>query len=403
MVLAGGAGERLHPLTRDRAKPAVPFGGRYRIIDIVLSNLINSGFFKIKLLTQYKSHSLEQHIARAWRMSPVTDDFVECLPAQQRLGDSWYKGNADAIFQSLHVVDDEKPDHVLIFGADHVYQMDVSQMLDEHVRKDARATVAVIPVPIAEASGFGVVAVDEDMRVIEFQEKPDAPRPMPGRTDLALVSMGNYVFRSGTPVDALREDAGRDTAHDFGRNILPPLAGNGLFAYDFAMNRVPGNTDNNLGYWRDVGSVDSYYDASMDLISYEPRFNLYNPLWPLRSGMKHLPPAKFVHMDDSGERIGRAVQSMVSGGCVVSGGLVRLSILGPNVRVNSYSVIEGSILMDGVSVGRGARLRRVIIDKDVIIPAGVQIGYDHEEDRARGFTVSQGGVVVVPKRAGIDE
>ncbi len=402
MILAGGEGRRLQPLTRDRAKPAVPFGGRYRIIDLVLSNLINSGFMKIKVLTQYKSHSLEQYVARAWRMSAVTDYFVECLPAQQRLGPTWYLGSADAIFQSLNVIEDEAPEHVLVFGADHVFMMDVAQMLDYHVDAGADATVAVIPMRLDEASRFGVVVVDRDMRIREFVEKPEHPAPMPGRPDMALVSMGNYIFGKGLLSSSLREDARVESAHDFGKDIMPQLVQHRLFAYDFDTNRVPGNSVRHAGYWRDVGSIDSYFEASMDLISYDPRFNLYNDRWPLRSGMRHLPPAKFVHMDEKKERVGRAVQSMVSGGCIVSGGQVETSILGPGVRVNSYSSIRESILLDGVYVGRGAQILKAIVDKDVVIPAGVRIGYDHDEDRARGFTVSDAGVVVVPKRAQID-
>ncbi|MBW2261602.1 MAG: glucose-1-phosphate adenylyltransferase [Deltaproteobacteria bacterium] len=402
MILAGGQGKRLYPLTRDRAKPAVPFGGLYRIIDLVLSNFINSGFFRIKLLTQYKSHSLEQHVARGWRMAPITDNFVECLPAQQRLGMSWYKGSADSIYQSLHVVEDEGATDVCIFGADHVYQMDIRQMLAFHHGVDADATVAVVPVPVDQASAFGIVVVDEQMRVLDFQEKPEKPASMPGNPDLALASMGNYIFRTGGLVDALAVDAAKDTAHDFGKDILPRFVGSKLYAYDFASNVVPGGSGHNSGYWRDVGSIDSYFEANMDLISYRPRFDIHNTQWPLRSSMRFLPPAKFVHMDEPKRRVGRAIQSMVSDGCIVSGGLVQTSILGPGVRVNSYASIRDSILFGGVDVGRRVRLKRVIVDKDVAIPAGVRIGYNHDLDRSRGFTVSESGVVVVPKRARID-
>ncbi len=402
MILAGGQGKRLYPLTRDRAKPAVPFGGRYRIIDLVLSNFINSGFFKIKLLTQYKSHSLEQHVARGWRMAPITDNFVECLPAQQRLGMSWYKGSADAIYQSLHVVEDEAATDVCIFGADHVYQMDVSQMLAFHHRMDADATVAVVPVPIEQATAFGVVVVDAQMRILSFEEKPAKPTPMPGHPDLALVSMGNYIFRTSRLVEALSVDASKDTAHDFGKDILPRFVPRKLYAYDFATNVVPGSAEHNRGYWRDVGSIDAYFEANMDLVSYMPRLDIHNRHWPLRTSVRFLPPAKFVHMDKSRRRVGRAIQSMVSDGCIVSGGLVETSILGPGVRVNSFASIHDCILLDGVDVGRRARLRKVIVDKDVVIPPGVRIGYNHDLDRSRGFTVSESGVVVVPKRARID-
>ena len=402
MILAGGQGKRLYPLTRDRAKPAVPFGGRYRLIDLVLSNFINSGLFKIKLLTQYKSHSLEQHVARGWRMAPITDNYVECLPAQQRLGMSWYKGSADAIYQSLHVVEDEEATDVCIFGADHVYQMDVRQMLAFHHGREADATVAVIPVPVDRAGAFGIVVVDESMRVLDFQEKPVTPATIPGNPDMALASMGNYIFRTEGLVDVLAMDAARDTAHDFGKDILPRFVDRRLYAYDFATNVVPGSSERNRGYWRDVGSIDSFFEANMDLVSYSPRLDIHNTQWPLRSAMRFLPPAKFVHMDEPKRRVGRAVQSMVSAGCIVSGGLVQTSILGPGVRVNSYASIRDSILLDGVDVGRRARLKRVIVDKDVVIPAGVRIGYNHDLDRSRGFTVSESGVVVVPKRAKID-
>jgi glucose-1-phosphate adenylyltransferase len=335
-------------------------------------------------------------------MAPITDNFVECLPAQQRLGRSWYKGSADAIYQSLTVVEDEDATDVCIFGADHVYQMDVRQMLEYHLDKEADATVAVIPVPLERASRFGIVVVDEDMRVREFLEKPENPVPMPGKPGFALASMGNYIFRSDRLSESLVEDASIESAHDFGKDILPRFVNMDLFAYDFATNEVPGNTETNAGYWLDVGSIDSFFEANMDLISYQPRFNLHNPLWPLRSTMRHLPPAKFVHMDEPRRRVGRSIQSMVSGGCIVSGGLVATSILSPNVRINSYASVRDCILLDGVVVGRRARLRKVIVDKDVVIPPGVRIGYNHDLDRSRGFTVSESGVVVVPKRARID-
>jgi glucose-1-phosphate adenylyltransferase len=402
MILAGGEGRRLHPLTRDRCKPAVPFGGRYRVIDVALSNFLNSGFAKVKLLTQYKSLSLEQHVARAWSMAPITDDYVECLPAQQRLGRSWFKGSADALYQSMSVLEDADATDVFVFGSDHVFQMDVRQMLDFHLERDADATVAVLPVPVEKAGRFGVLTVDRDMRVLDFQEKPERPVPMPGDDRLALVSMGNYCFRSVRLAESLHVDATRDTAHDFGMDIIPRFVGRRLFAYDFTENEVPGNTDHNRGYWMDVGTVDSYFEASMDLVSHHPHLNLHNPLWPLRSSMRHLPPAKFVHMDAPGRRVGHAVQSLVSGGCIVSGGAVEMSILSPSVRINSFASVRECILFDNVEVGRQARLRKVIVDKDVVIPSGVRIGYNHDQDRARGFVVSESGVVVVPRRARID-
>jgi len=402
MVLAGGEGRRLAPLTEDRAKPAVPFGGRYRIIDIVLSNFVNSGMHRINVITQYKSHSLEVHISRAWRMSSILDHFVETIPAQQRVGKDWFKGSADAVYQCLNVVEDETPDFVCVFGGDHVYQMDVRQMLDFHFDVNAEITISLIPVPIAQATAFGVVEVDEDWRIVGFEEKPKDPKPMPGRPDLALVSMGNYIFNTDCLVQEVTADAAReDSAHDFGRNVLPLCVGRRrMFGYDFSTNVVPGSTEHDRGYWRDIGTLDAYWEAHMDLVSAQPMFNFYNNRWPIRTGRRHLPPAKFVHSDEGGERVGTAIDSLVSEGCIVSGGRIYRSVLAPRVRVHSWARVDESILLDGVDVGRGAQLRRVIVDKNVRIPPGLRVGFDLEADRQR-FIVSEGGVVAVPRDAKI--
>jgi glucose-1-phosphate adenylyltransferase len=400
MVLAGGEGRRLAPLTEERAKPAVPFGGRYRIIDIVLSNFVNSGLHRINVITQYKSHSLEVHISRAWRMSSILDHFVETIPAQQRVGKDWFKGSADAVYQFLNVVEDEAPDYICVFGGDHIYQMDIRQMLDFHFAKDAELTVAVIPVPLAQASAFGVVEVDEEWRIVGFQEKPADPKPMPGRPDMALASMGNYIFEAPVLVEEVTGDAARaDSDHDFGKNVLPDCVGRRrMYGYDFSTNVVPGSVERGRGYWRDIGTLDAYWEAHMDLVSPEPLFSFYNQRWPLRTGRRHLPPAKFVHSDEQHERVGMAIDSLVSEGCIVSGGRICRSVLSPLVRVNSFARVDESILLEGVDVGRGARLRRVIVDKFVRIPPNLYIGYDPAEDRKR-FVVSEGGVVAVPRGA----
>ena len=398
MVLAGGEGRRLYPLTIDRAKPAVSFAGRYRIIDVVLSNLVNSGLLKIKVVTQYKSHSLETHVARAWRVASILDQFIEAIPAQQRTGKSWFKGSADAVYQCFNVIRDEHPTHVLVFGGDHIYKMDVRQMLDFHFDHGAELTVAAIPVPLASASAFGVVETDTEGRAIGFQEKPNDPRPIPGRPSSALVSMGNYVFETQVLIDALEADAAdEESNHDFGADILPRMVGRGkTWVYDFATNEVPGESERERGYWRDIGTIESYFAAQMDLVSIHPLFNLYNALWPMRTINLHEPPAKFVFSDEAASRIGIATDSLVCDGCIVSGGRIHRTVMAPRTRINSYSHIEECILLEGVNVGRHARIRRAIVDKDVEIPAGTEIGYDLEADRQR-FFVSEGGIVVVPK------
>ena len=401
LVLAGGEGRRLWPLTADRAKPAVPMCGRYRLIDFVLSNLVNSGLLQIKVLTQYKSDSLNTHIARGWRLPAFLDLYVEVVPAQQRTGASWFKGSADAIYQSLNVITDEEPDYVAVFGGDHMYKMDVRQMVDAHIQTGADATVAVIPVPVEEARSFGILEIDDRGKVVAFDEKPMHPKEMPGRPGWALASMGNYVFTQKLLLEELQRDASGDSAHDFGRNILPEMVARGrdVFAYDFSTNEVPGSHPNERGYWRDVGTISAYWKANMDLVKVVPDFDLYNPRWPLRTWTRPLPPAKFVFADPgdgSGHaRMGIATDSLVSEGCIVSGGRIDRTVLSPQVRVNSFAYVEESIILDGVDVGRHCRIRRAIIDKGVHVPPNTEIGYDPEAD-ARRFTVSD-GIVVVPK------
>jgi glucose-1-phosphate adenylyltransferase len=404
MILAGGMGERLYPLTRDRAKPAVPFGGRYRIIDFVLNNFVNSGFFKIKVLSQFKSNSLIEHITRTWRLVPEMGQYVDVVPAQMRKGPFWFRGTADAVFQNLELIFDERPEQVCVFGGDHIYKMDVNQMLQQHLETDADLTIATIPMPLTEAHQFGIVEIDDDFRVTGFVEKPkEGAKTIPGRPDMVLASMGNYIFKAGIMIDVLQHNALRNAAHDFGKEIIPDmLAHMKVMAYDFASNRVPGEEGINRGYWRDVGTVDSYFAASQDLVSVTPAFNLYNPLWPIVSASLHLPPAKFVFADSQSQRIGIATDSLVSDGVIISGGTINRSILSPRVRIHSYSEIDESILMDGVDVGRYSKIRKAIIDKGVKIPPGTRIGYDLEADRER-FTVTEGGVVVISKGSVIDE
>jgi glucose-1-phosphate adenylyltransferase len=398
IVLAGGAGTRLSPLTADRAKPAVPFGGLYRLIDFALSNLANGGILKICVLTQYKSHSLDRHISTTWRMSSLLGNYVTPVPAQQRLGPQWYTGSADAIYQSMNLINDEQPDIVIVFGADHVYRMDPKQMIDHHIEHGAGVTVAAIPVPRYEASAFGIVSVAADGTTIDaFLEKPTDPPPLPGNPDMSYASMGNYVFDTDVLVDALRKDAADDSSrHDIGGNIIPNLVANGSArAYDFLLNKVPGASERDVGYWRDVGTLDSYFDAHMDLCAVEPIFNLYNDNWPIFTNVPSLPPAKFVH--DAGDRVGHAINSLVSNGVIVSGGLVRQSVLSPGVRVNSWSIVERSVLLHNTQIGRHAVIRDAIIDKNVVVPEWAQIGVDKDHDLRRGFAVSAGGITVVGK------
>jgi glucose-1-phosphate adenylyltransferase len=404
MILAGGMGERLYPLTRDRAKPAVPFGGRYRIIDFVINNFINSGFFKIKVMTQFKSNSLIEHITRTWRLVPEIGQYVDIVPAQMRKGPFWFRGTADAVFQNLELIFDEQPEYVCVFGGDHIYKMDVNQMLQEHIANDADLTIATIPVPVTEAHQFGIVEVDADWRVTGFVEKPkEGAKTIPGRPDMVLASMGNYILKANVMTDVMQRNALRDAAHDFGKEVIPAMYPRmKVYAYDFAKNFIPGESENNRGYWRDVGTLDSYFAACLDLVAVTPLFNLYNPMWPLVSAPMHLPPAKFVFADSKSQRIGIATDSLVSDGTIISGGTINRCVLHPRVRIHSYTEIDESILMDGVEIGRYSKIRRTIIDKGVKIPPGTTIGYDVEADKER-FTVTDTGIVVVPKGAEIEE
>lgn len=404
LVLAGGEGTRLKPLTLDRAKPAVPFGGRYRLVDFVLSNLVNSGYFQIKVLTQYKASSLISHITRGWQLAPILGHYVEPVPAQMRVGRDWFKGSADAVFQNLNLISDSQPEVVAVFGADHIYKMDVAQMVAEHLGNDADLTLAAIPVPKDQASAFGIVKVDADGRVLDFMEKPVDPPEMPGRPGWCLASMGNYLFRTQNLVDEIVHDAAQhDSVHDFGRNIIANMVGRDrVFAYDFHQNAPPGMEPKELGYWRDVGTLDAYWDASMDLVEVTPIFNLYNRSWPIRTIYQHLPPAKFVFDLSTPERRGYATDSLISPGCIISGARVHRSVLAPSVRVHSWARVDASVLGDSCTVGRRAQIKNAILDKFVRVGPGVRIGYDVEHDRARGFTVTPSGIVAVPKGAQVD-
>lgn len=391
MILAGGKGERLHPLTRDRTKPAVPFGGRYRIIDFVLSNFVNSGILSLYVLVQYKPQSLIEHLRMAWRMGGVTPDhFVTVVPPQMRIGEMWYRGTADAVLQNLNLIDDFQPDLVAVFGADHIYRMDINQMIAFHLERGADVTVAARPVPLAEAHEFGILEVDRTGRIVNFVEKPKSPRPMPGDPTRAYASMGNYVFSRQTLVEALLENAQRDTAHDFGKTIIPqlfPVAK--VFAYDFQRNEVPGlKPYEEVGYWRDVGTLEAYWRAHMDLLGEEPRFDLDNRHWPILTGRYHGPLARIVGGEIENVHIGE--------GSLVKRATIRNSILSRGVWVNEGAVIEDSIIMDFASVGKGAHLRRVIVDRFNIIGAGQEIGLDPEADRQH-YHVDPAGLVVIPR------
>jgi glucose-1-phosphate adenylyltransferase len=385
IVLAGGEGKRLAPLTQDRAKPAVPFGGNYRLIDFVLSNLVNAEVRQIAVLTQYKSHSLDRHITTTWRLSQLLGNYITPVPAQQRLGPRWYTGSADAIFQSLNLIYDARPDIVMVFGADHVYRMDPGQMIDQHVQTGAGVTIAGLRVPRKEATEFGVIDADAEGKVRGFLEKPADPPGLPDSPEESFASMGNYVFTTDALLEALRKDAvDESSAHDMGGSIMPMLADAGdAWVYDFSTNIVPGATERDHGYWRDVGTIDSYFDAHMDLVSVTPIFNLYNDRWPILTSPPQLPPAKFVLG-------GRAEESMVSAGVIIGGGSVHHSVVSPGARIERGARVEDSVLMDGVHIGEGAYVRRAILDKNVVIPPGARLCVDPDEDRARGFAVEDG-------------
>jgi glucose-1-phosphate adenylyltransferase len=398
MVLAGGQGERLSPLTRDRAKPAVPFGGGYRIIDFTLSNCINSGIRRIHVLTQYKSYSLDRHITQAWNISrSEMGEFVDVIPPQQRTVERWYQGTADALFQNIYTLEMERPEWVLILGGDHVYKMDYSEMLAAHLESGADLTVACTEVPLAEATRMGVMSVDHGGRIRRFDEKPAAPEPLPGNPDVALASMGIYIFNTDVLIREATGDAARDTQHDFGRDIIPGMIAGGRRVHAFPFR------DRNrkaVTYWRDIGTLDSYFDANMDLVAVNPIFNLYDREWPIRTCQHQGPPAKTVFRGP--ERQGELLDSLVSNGCIISGARVEHSILGPRVFVHSWAHVEDAVVFDDVHIGRHARIRRAIIDKGVLIPDGETIGYDLEKDRRR-FTVTDSGVVVIPKGQVIGE
>ena len=399
IVLAGGEGKRLMPLTADRAKPAVPFGGSYRLVDFVLSNLANANMLKIAVLTQYKSHSLDRHISQTWRMSPLLGSYVASVPAQQRLGKRWFSGSADAILQSMNLLSDERPDYVVIVGADHVYRMDFDQMIQAHIESGRGVTVAAIRQPLHLATQFGVIEVDDNdsTKIAAFREKPTDPKPLIDSPNEALVSMGNYVFSAQALIDAIEHDGTlADSTHDMGGDIIPFMVERqDAGAYDLTFNQIPGSTERDHSYWRDVGTIESYYEAHMDLISVMPVFNLYNSDWPIHTQQINLPPAKFVH-DGEGNQ-GRTTDSIVSLGTVVSGGIVERSVLSPNVRIHSRALVTDSVLLDDVQVGRDSTIRRAILDKGVVVADGAAVGVDRDRDLARGFTVSETGITVVAK------
>ncbi len=392
IVLAGGEGKRLMPLTADRAKPAVPFGGTYRLIDFVLSNIANSGLTKIAVLTQYKSHSLDRHISQTWRFSTLLGSFVTTVPAQQRTGKTWYQGSADAIFQSLNLINDDEPDYVVVFGADNIYRMDVEAMLAEHIASGADCSVAGIRVPRHEASAFGIIDAGADGHIKAFLEKPEDPPGLPDSPDESFASMGNYIFTCQPFVECLTKDAADDISkHDMGGNVVPYFVERGTaYVYDFTKNDVPGSTEKDRDYWRDVGTIDAYHLAHMDLVSVEPEFNLYNKKWPIFTNQVQMPGAKFTLR-------GNSEDSIVSSGCIISGGDVDRSVLSPAVMIDKWAKVEESVLFEQTKVGRNAVIRRAILDKHVIVDDGAEVGVNRDADLARGFYVSDGGVTVVPK------
>lgn len=398
MVLAGGKGERLSPLTLRRAKPGVPFGGKYKIIDFVLSNLFNSGIKKVYILTQYRAYSLNKHIRDSWgKWTGLGEFFVAISPETSSESEDWFRGTADAILQYLRFVESSDADYVAVFGGDHIYKMDIRQMIAAHRMNRADITIASLEVPVEEAKRFGVFSVDDDSRVTAFTEKPDNPETIPGR-ETCFASMGNYIFSTKKLVEVLLEGKKKHADLDFGKHVIPMMleAGDKIFAYNFNDNLIPGMKAEERGYWRDVGTLDSYYDANMDLINVSPQLNLYNYKWPILANQGNFPPAKTVFDDD--DRRGVNIDSYVCAGCITSGGTVRRSILGPLSKVNSYSLVEDSILGENVTIGRHAKIRRAIIDKNVVIADGEEVGYNHEEDLAKGYTVTDSGIVVVPRR-----
>ncbi|GFO54970.1 glucose-1-phosphate adenylyltransferase [Geomonas sp. Red276] len=397
MVLAGGKGERLSPLTLRRAKPSVAFGGKYKIIDFVLSNLFNSGIKKVYILTQYRAYSLTKHIRESWgKWTGLGEFFVAISPETSSESESWFKGTGDAILQYLRFVESSDADYVAVFGGDHIYKMDINQMISFHRMNRADLTIAALEVPVAEASRFGVFTVDEDSQVTAFTEKPKHPEPVPGR-DVCFASMGNYIFPTKKLIEVLQEGKKIYEDLDFGKHIIPMMLekGDRVFAYNFNDNVIPGMKAEERGYWKDVGTLDSYYEANMDLINVSPQLNLYNYKWPILTNQGNLPPAKTVFDED--DRRGVNIDSYVCAGCITSGSTVRGTIMGPRCRVNSYSLVEDSILFENVNVGRHVKIKRAIIDKNVVIPDGTVIGYDHEEDRRRGYTITESGIVVVPQ------
>ena len=399
IVLAGGKGTRLEPLTRDRAKPAVPFGGIYRILDFTLSNCVNSGLRRVRILTQFKSQSLDRHVRRGWSfLASDLGEAIEVLPPQQRIDENWYRGTADAIYQNIYTLERETTRYALILAGDHIYKMDYAEMIAAHESGSAELTIGAIPVPISQSNQFGILEVDEEQRVLAFREKPASIEPMPGSTNQALGSMGIYVFDTDVLFDVLCDDAGRDdSGHDLGKDIIPAMVQAGRRVRAFRFRDRNGKAD---AYWRDVGTLDAYYRANMDLVGSDPVLNLYDNTWPIRTVHPQLPPPKFVHSGDGPvghARRGEALDSVVSAGCIISGGQIRRSILSPGVRVNSYAAVEDSILLDGVDVGRYARIRRAIVEKGVRLPPYTVLGHDLEFDRQRGFTVTPEGVVVIAK------
>ncbi len=398
MILAGGEGSRLYPLTQQRAKPAVPFGGKYRLIDFALSNFINSRIFSIYVLTQFKSQSLTEHLQESWRFSSIlSNHFILPVPAQQRTGDSWYRGTADAIYQNINLIEDSDFDIIAIFGADHIYRMDLQQMIDFHIRKRADVTISGLPVPLKEASSFGVIQVQEKQRVTGFKEKPKRPKPIPGRSDEAFASMGNYLFNKDVLIELLYEDAADvGSSHDFGKDILPRIFNKSrVFAYDFRRNHISGLTKKEIGYWRDVGTIKAFWEANMDLRNVKSEFNLYNKKWPIKTANYGTPPAKFVFNEDG--RRGQAIDSIVAEGSIISGGIVQKSVIGRDVSIDSGAVVINSLLMDRVKIGKNCKINMAIIDKDVEVPPCTTLGYNLEQDRNRFFVDDESNIIIIPK------